>query len=196
MKLTCYGLTRDQKIATKKKFSKWNTTFISGMVSKTNLPPRDTEILSIHANSVITNHVISQLPKLKLVVTRTTGYDHIDIGACKRENIKIVNCAGLNAESVAEFTFGLLLSLVRGITIGAEDGRSLDFSRPFLDGSELNGKTIGIIGTGAIGSKVAVFAKAFGMSVVGFDSHKNQKLVKQTGLKYMSLKQLWVGLMY
>lgn len=191
MNLVTYGLSPSQQKLIKEKFSKWPVKNMRGILSLDNLPPKSCEILSIHTDSVISNQILKELPKLKFIVTRTTGYDHIDLSACKRAKINVANCGGLNSVSVAEFTFGLILSSIRNLPKAFEKGRTLSFDSSDLVGTELQGKTLGIVGTGSIGAHVGRIAKGFGMKLVGFDVQKNQELIKKTHIQYLNLKQVF-----
>lgn len=192
MKIVNYGLNKDQQQKIKQSFPKAVVKNLAGRLTLRNLPPKDAEIITIHTDSSITSEILVQLPNLKLIVTRTVGLDHIDLAACKRHKVQVVNCPGLNATSVAEFTMALMLSLARNMVAASSAGRKFDFGGDFrLFGSELSGKTLGIVGTGAIGEKVAVIAKGFGMKLTAFDVKKNTKLIKATGIKYSNLKNLF-----
>ncbi len=191
-KIAFYNVTVKEREQIKKIPHKFGADYFSEKVTITNLPNKNTEILSVHANSKITAEMIKKLPNLKLIVTRTAGFDHIDLKAATAAKIKVANCAGLNADSVAEFVFGLILNQYRHFPKAFAIGKRLDFhgQESKLFGHELRGKTIGIIGTGAIGSYVARIAKGFGMNLIGFDAFKNKDLAKETGLKYVTLPQL------
>lgn len=191
MYLVNYGLKKSQATLIKKQFKKWSVKNMSGSLSLTNLPPKDCQILTIHTDSVVTGDIVKKLPNLKLIIARTAGYDHIDLSACKRFGVQVVNCPGLNAVSVAEFTVTLMLGMYRKLVAGAKAGLVMDFNDPELTGMELAGKTLGVVGTGAIGARVAQIAKGFGMEIVGHDHHKNKDLIKHTNIKYMSLKQVF-----
>ena len=190
MQTTFFGLSKAQKIWLKANFAGLKVRFQTGSLSIDNLPPQGTEIISIHSDSPVTQEILKRLPKLKLIVTRTAGVDHIDLAACHRLNVAVANNAGLNSIAVAEFTFGMLLTYQRHINKGLTVGRQLKFNDESLIGTELFGKTIGIVGTGAIGSHVARIAKGFGMEILGYDTKKNLSNAQRLGMKYLGLKQL------
>ncbi len=186
-----YSVTDTEKNQLKYVSSKVKADFYHQKLTLKNLPPSATEILAIHVDCPITEDILKKLPNLKLIVTRTAGFDHIDLKAAAKAGVKVINCAGLNAISVAEFVFGLILNWYRDFPKALEDGRKLHFQNGAVFGHELNGKTLGIVGTGSIGSSVARIARGFGMNLIGFDSYKNKDLAKETGLKYaVSLEQL------
>lgn len=112
-------------------------------------------------------------PNLKLVGTPSAGLDHIDVTAATKRRIAVVYAPGGNADSVAEYTFGLILAMSRKIPMADAQLRGgmthrVESYRPLM-GSQLKGKTIGIVGAGHIGSRVAMIARGLGMNVVLFD---------------------------
>ncbi|PIJ60720.1 hydroxyacid dehydrogenase [Mesotoga sp. H07.pep.5.3] len=136
------------------------------------------EILVVRSATKVTSEVIDAGKKLKLIARAGVGLDNVDFEAAKRHNIMVRNTPGANAISVAELTFGLLLSLVRHIprgTYGIKEGK---WEKTEMKGTEIFGKTIGLIGFGAIGREVAKRAIAFGMNVCAYDP-----FVKETEMK-------------
>lgn len=141
------------------------------------------EVISIFINSQLRKETLDKFTNLKLVLTRSTGFDHIDIDECKRRGIKLCNVPDYGDNTVAEFTFFLILSLLRGINL------TRSVSANTAPGDELEGKTIGIVGVGRIGTKVAEIANAFGMKIL-YNSHKNNQLVDSIGGSKVELKEL------
>ncbi len=142
----------------------------------------------IIANSPLPARVIRSAPNLKMISVAFTGVDHVDIGACSERGIVVCNARGYSTHSVAELTFGLIFSVLRKITAcdaAAREGRTGEG----LVGFELYGKTVGIVGTGAIGLRVAELAKAFGCRLLGY-SRTRRKEALEMGLKYVSLEEL------
>lgn len=145
----------------------------------------------IFINSKITKAVVEQLPKLKIVTTRSTGFDHIDSKACQARSIKVCSVPDYGIYTVAEFTFTLLLALVRNVKSILTDNTSYQkVASTVFVGRELFGKTIGIIGTGKIGLHVATLAKGFGMHILAYDVIKNEEKAKSIGFSYVSLDHL------
>ena len=115
--------------------------------------------------------VMEQCPELKYVCVAFTGVDHVDLDYCRERGITVSNCAGYSTVAVADLVFGLVIALARNIlpcdsrcrSGGVKDG---------LVGFELEGKTFGVIGAGAIGSRVARIANAFGCRVLAFTRRK------------------------
>ncbi|MBD1167060.1 3-phosphoglycerate dehydrogenase [Pelagibacterales bacterium SAG-MED09] len=110
--------------------------------------------------------IISKSNNLKFIIRAGSGLDNIDIKEAKKRNIKVFNLPNLNSQSVAEFSFGLLISASRNIVKANIELKNNLWNKPKLYGYELKNKTIGIIGLGAIGSRIAKIAKAFSMNVL------------------------------
>jgi len=106
----------------------------------------DAEIISTFISSNINKDIIDKLPDLKLIVTRSTGFDHIDVEYCKSKNIAVSNVPEYGSSTVAEHTFALLLNLTRKIPQAIEQIQRLNFDHSQLKGIDLCEKTIGIIG--------------------------------------------------
>lgn len=186
-----YDLTKSQQDWVQAKYPKLDIAFKSGLLTSRNLPNQKTEILSVHSNCKITASMLEKLPNLKLIATRTTGVDHIDLAACKKARVRVVNAAGKNAQSVSEFTIGLILTAARQIMVGAQRVEKGRFEDDGLVGTELLGKTIGVIGTGAIGGGVLRIAKGFGMKLIAHDECKNTELKKELKFQYVPLKEIF-----
>ncbi|MBM3261461.1 hydroxyacid dehydrogenase [Candidatus Kaiserbacteria bacterium] len=150
----------------------------------------DTEVLSVFVSSAVTKECIDALPHLRLIVARSTGVDHIDVSYAKSKGISVVNVAKYGAHTVAEFTFALLLNLSRRLYDAAvqvkEDG---NFNIASLNGFDLFGKTLGVIGTGAIGRNVVRIAQGFGMTVRMFDTFPDLSIETESA-KYASIDEL------
>lgn len=148
------------------------------------------EILSIFIYSEITPELLTKMPQLKMIVTRSTGFDHIDLEACKARGIVVTNVPEYGTQTVAEHTFALLLALSRKIIESVERTRRSDFSLDELRGFDLYHKTIGVIGAGNIGQAVIKIAKGFGMDVLVFSRSHNVELAKKLGFMYVDLNHL------
>ncbi len=149
----------------------------------------DVDVLSIFIYSQITKQILDMLPRLKLIITRSTGYDHIDMAECKRRGIHVCNVPAYGAETVAEFTFALMLALSRKVAHAVERTKHDDFTIERLMGFDLKGKTLGVLGTGAIGVRVAEIGCAFGMNVIAYDIKKKWSEAKRIGFSYVSLNE-------
>ena len=148
------------------------------------------EILSTFLRSRLDASVLGQMPNLKLIATRSTGYDHIDLKACAASGIKICNVPAYGDPTVAEFTFALLLALSRKITSAGERARHGDFSRSGLRGFDLAGKVLGVVGVGRIGQRVIQIARGFGMTVLCHDAVESPDLSARLGFSFVKLEAL------
>jgi D-3-phosphoglycerate dehydrogenase len=128
---------------------------------------RDAEIIVV-SNLPLNREVLSNAPALKMISVAFAGVDHIDMEYCRANNILVSNAADYSTHSVAELTFGMILSVYRKIIWGDQQTRNLEGRQHFL-GTELFGKTLGIIGLGKIGQQVAKIGLAFGLSVIAYN---------------------------
>ena len=151
----------------------------------------EAEALSNFIGFPITAELLVKFPALKLVATRSTGYDHIDLKACQQRGILVSNVPTYGENTVAEFAFALLLGLSRKIYPAVKRVREQGlFSTAALQGFDLQNKTLGVVGTGHIGTYVVKIARGFGMKVIAFDPHPNQALASEYGFTYASLEDL------
>ena len=151
---------------------------------------KDAQVISGFVDSQISKEMLAKLPNLKMIATRSTGFDHIDMQACKEKNIIVCNVPFYGENTVAEHTFALILDLSRKIHESIEQVKKEGFSIGGLMGFDLMGKTLGIVGTGHIGMHVARIAKGFEMNVVAFDAKPDKKLAKKLGFAYVTLEDL------
>lgn len=150
----------------------------------------DTEILSTFIYSPLSAGMLSQLPNLKLIATRSTGFDHIDLSYCKSKGITVCNVPTYGVNTIAEHTFALILSLSHKIIPSVEQTRKGDFSLDNLRGFELSGKTLGVIGFGHIGRRVVELAKAFQMKVLVNTRHPDENIAQQLDMKFIDFPTL------
>lgn len=145
---------------------------------------RGADIIAI-GNLPFPREVLEKCENVKMLAVAFTGLDHVDLKYCEERGIKVQNCAGYATTAVAELTFGLLLDLCRNIgkcDTAARNGGT----KAGLIGFELEGRTMGIVGTGAIGARVAKIAAAFGMDVIAYSRTPG----KVAGIRYVSLEEL------
>ncbi len=176
----------------KERLAGFELFFNKEKLNKDNLPQqKDFDIISVFVGSEIKKEVIDALPNLKLIATRSTGFDHIDAVYAKEKGIKTAYIPGYGDNTVAEFAFALILGLSRKIFEAYDrikEKGQFDFEG--LRGFDLNGKIIGIVGTGRIGRFMVKIAKGFGMNVLAFDAYPNQKMAEELGFKYVPLDEL------
>lgn len=133
-------------------------------------------------DDAITRAVLQKsLPRLKVVAKYGIGVDKIDVPAATELGLPVTFCPGVNHTTVAEHTFGLLLAVYRQIVAECNHVRRGEWKR--LTGHELLGKTIGIAGLGRIGKEVATRARAFGMTVLGYDLYWDENFARQHGVE-------------
>lgn len=128
---------------------------------------------------------------LELIGRAGTGVDNIDMEAAAKKGIKVMNTPGCNTISAAEHTLSLLLSMCRQIPQANSSLRNGMWDRKSFSGTELFGKTFGIIGLGKIGREVAIRVKSFGMNLIGFDPIISQESVSELGIKLLSLEEIY-----
>jgi D-lactate dehydrogenase len=149
------------------------------------IPVPDATIISPFVTSQITADIIAAMPSLKLIACRSTGYDNVDIQAAKKRGISVCNVPSYGENTVAEYAFGLILALARKIPQAIEQLKAGNTSHTDLQGIDLMGKTLGILGAGRIGCHMAQIGRGFGMNVVAFDKFTNPKLAEQYGFIYL-----------
>jgi len=134
----------------------------------------------------IDSEIMRQLDELKLIAVSFTGYDHIDIGYAERNDIAVVNVPEYATTSVAELVFGFAINHLRYLRIGDESIRGKrEIVRERIKGNELKGKTLGVIGTGNIGGKVAKLGNLFGMDVLAYSRSENSDITDFVDYKNM-----------
>ena len=139
----------------------------------------------------VTPELLARCPQLLVVSSNGAGYDTVDVPACTKSGVLVVNQAGGNAQSVAEHAIGLMLDVTRRIS---ENDRLLrserGFSREDIMGYEMSGKTLGIVGIGHIGSRVAKLARAFDMTVLAVDPYLTDEEIGRRGAAAVTKDQL------
>ncbi|MDO8574619.1 MAG: hydroxyacid dehydrogenase [bacterium] len=152
---------------------------------------KDAEIISVFVDSEVNKEVIHAFPKLKLIAARSTGYDHIDLKEAAKRKISVTYVPDYGENTVAEFTFALILALSRKILKAHEQIRKTgSFSQENLQGFDLKGRTIGVVGAGRIGKNTIRIANGFGMNVIAYDVYPEKKLEKLMHFKFVPFKEL------
>ncbi len=146
--------------------------------------------IGIFIQSKISQEVLAHLPMVKIIATMSTGFDHIDLDACKARNITVCNVPSYGDNTVAEYAFGLILALARKFKSTFDRIERGFFSRTGLIGIDIKGKTLGLIGTGRIGSHMASFGWAFGMKVIAYDVRSDVALKEKYGVQFISLEEV------
>ena len=133
---------------------------------------KDADIIAV-SNLPLNAEVICGCEKLKMLSVAFTGVDHIALDACREKGVIVSNCAGYSTAAVADLVFGMIIDLYRNV-IACDDVVRKGGTKDGLIGYELEGKTFGVIGTGAIGMRVAKIADAFGCKVLGFNRSRKE----------------------
>jgi D-lactate dehydrogenase len=191
-KIVFFEVSTQEKQYVKKKFPKeYELVFIKDKLTDKNAHLiEDADCVSVFIYSEITEAVIAKAQKLKLIATRSTGFNHINLPAAQKKNISVCNVPYYGENTVAEHTFALILALSRNIHKAYVRTIQGNFSLEGLRGFDLKGKTLGIIGAGSIGIHVVKMAKGFGMKVVAFDAKKNHLVEEILDYSYTSLDKL------
>jgi D-3-phosphoglycerate dehydrogenase len=148
---------------------------------------RDELPVSYHASA----ELLARCPHLLCVSSGGAGYDTVDVEACTRAGVLVLNQAGANAQSVAEATLGLIIDITHRLSLSDRRlRRERGFSREDLMGEEISGKTLGLIGIGHVGRTVARLAAAFGMTVIACDPLVDQEEIRRRGAEPVDLDAL------
>ncbi len=151
---------------------------------------RDADIVSAFIYSRLDRQVLSRFKQLKLVATRSTGYDHVDLDYCGSRDILVANVPSYGENTVAEHVFALLLAVSHRIVEAVDRTRRGDFSPLGLQGFDVQGKTLGIVGTGHIGRHAARIGIGFGMKVLAYDVKPDETRAREIGFEYVELNEL------
>lgn len=127
------------------------------------------DIVSIFVYSKLDKKILDLLPNLKMIATRSTGTDHIDVEECQKRKIEVMNVPTYGVNTVAEYAMALLLAVAKKIVPAHQSVEEGEFSPEGLTGIDIFGKTLGVVGVGKIGKKVIKIAKGLGMKVIAVD---------------------------
>lgn len=151
---------------------------------------KDADIISVFTTSRVNKTVLEQFKNLKLIALRSVGFNHIDIDYCKEHNIAVVNSPNYGNITVAEFALALLLDVCRRLTISYTEYKAGNICPENLIGTELHGKTIGIVGLGAIGSAFAAIAHGLNMKILAYDIVQKEELKQKYDVQYVDFEIL------
>lgn len=148
------------------------------------------EVISTFIYSDLSAPVLSRLTRLRLIATRSTGFDHIDMAGCAARGVRVANVPHYGENTVAEHVFALLLAISHRIPEAVGRTRQGDFSQQGLQGFDLCGRTLGVIGTGNIGRRTIRIARGFEMRVVACDPYPDAEAAARLGYDYVPLPEL------
>lgn len=163
---------------------------ISAQPTPTEAELADVEGLIIRSRTKIDRALLEKATKLKVVITATSGFDHIDLDATRERGLIVMHTPDANAASAAELTWALVLACARRIPDAHRAVKNGDWRREALTGIQLAGRTYGVCGLGRIGTRVARIAHAFGMKVIGFDPYKDDSFFEDEKIGRVSLEEL------
>ncbi len=149
------------------------------------------EALIVRGRTRVTAELLAAATRLKVVGRAGVGVDNIDLEAARKARVTVVNSPNSTTLAVAELTFGLLLAVARELPRADAAMKNGQWLKKELEGVELNGKTLGIIGFGRIGAELGRRAAAFGMSVVAYDPFISEDEIKARGAEPVSLQDLY-----
>ena len=196
MKIVFFGLEKSEQSVFLNSFPGAEVSFAEEKLDENNAEKaKDADIVSIFVDSTMNKTVLDAMPALKFIASRSTGVNHIDCGYAESKGIKISSVPAYGSHTVAEFTFGLITNLSRNI-IKANDyiRESPDFKYfSGMEGFDLAGKTLGIIGTGKIGKNVLKIAQGFAMNVIAYDLYPDLAFAKENNFEYKSFNEVVSG---
>jgi len=150
----------------------------------------DADALVVRSAVQVDDQLMSQAPKLRVVGRAGVGVDNIDADAATRRGIVVMNTPGANAVAVAELTIGLMLALARKVPAANASMHAGKWEKKNLQGAELRGKTLGILGLGRIGVEVAKRARGFGLELIGSDPFVSAAVARENGIRLVTLDEL------
>ena len=174
-------------IALLQKRPEFNVVVLDKRLSEAELLPlvKDVEAMVVRSETKITKKVIEAAPKLKVVGRAGVGVDNVDVEAATQRGIVVMNTPGGNTISTAELTFSMMMALARKIPQASASMKAGEWNRKAFSGTEVNGKTLAILGMGRIGTEVAKRAVAFGMEVLAYDPYLATARAKQLQVELM-----------
>jgi D-lactate dehydrogenase len=192
MKIAFFETSADDEVYLKNSLGQEHELFFTKetLCSATLYLARECECISVFIYSSVNEDILKQLPTLRFITTRSTGFDHIDMIACEKRGISVANVPHYGENTVAEHTFALILALSRNVHKSYTRGLKGDFSIEGLIGFDLKDKTLGVIGTGRIGLHVIRIAKGFGMHVIAHDTSHDIFLSEILHFNYAPLSEV------
>ncbi len=189
LKVAFYGIWPEMKEDIRSRMKGFSYSIAGEKVTENNLK-KDADILVVFVESPVSREIINKMPKLKMIATMSTGYDHIDINSAKTRNIPVCTVPSYGENTVAEHALALMLGLSRKLFESVKRVKEGRYDYHGLRGMDLKDKTIGVVGTGRIGMRLIKMAKGLEMNVLGYDPYPNKASAKEMGFNYVSLERL------
>jgi D-3-phosphoglycerate dehydrogenase len=153
----------------------------------------DADALVVRSAVQVDDALMEKAPKLRVIGRAGVGVDNIDAEAATRRGIVVMNTPGANAVAVAELTIGLMLALARKLPAANASMHAGKWDKKNLQGAELRGKTLGILGLGRIGLEVARRARGFGLEIIGSDPFVSAAVARENGIRLVTIDELIAG---
>lgn len=147
--------------------------------------------LLIRSKTQITKELFEKARNLQVIVTMTSGFDHIDLVAAQKWGVTVMHTPWAHRESAAQLTWSLVMAIATQIVPAQTQVLSQKWSRELLKGFELFGRTYGVVGLGRIGTRVAEIAKSFGMRVVAFDPYQDAETFQKRNIERLGLEEVF-----
>ena len=186
----------ERKFFAENKFENYDIKFFDFSLNpKTveQIPEQDRDytcILCIGENSFLTDFVINKFKNLRMISVRSAGFDNVNKQVCIQRNINVLTVPNFSETAVAEYTFGLIINLLRKITCANISVRNNNYRNKTFTGRDMKGLTLGVVGTGSTGASVCRLAKAFEMKILAYDLREKTELKTKYNLEYTNLDYL------
>lgn len=191
MKAIFYEVKDWERLYLQQRLKDWSLHFETGTAeSPAAADGGDSDCLSVFIYSALNEKVLANFPSVRMIATRSTGYDHIDLKDCRRRAITVSNVPSYGENTVAEHTFALILMLSRKVHQSFNQVRAGHLERAMLTGFDLQGKTLGVVGAGRIGLHAIRIGRGFGMRVLTYDIRRDPFLADLLGFSYAPLDAL------
>ncbi|HZU43867.1 MAG TPA: hydroxyacid dehydrogenase, partial [Terriglobales bacterium] len=174
-----------------KKESRWTVVTAEQLDGKLATQLEDADALIVRSAVDVNAPLLEKAARLRVIGRAGVGVDNIDLEAATRKGVAVMNTPGANAVAVAEHTLALMLAMARHVCRANELMHSGRWEKKSLQGSELRGKTLGVVGLGRIGMEVARRARAFGMTIVAHDPFISPTIAREQGIRMEGLEELY-----
>ncbi len=193
MKILFFELEEWQKARCNSMLENHELVFFDEPVTAENiLTNADAEAIGVFVYSKLTSEILEKMQNLKLIVTLSTGFDHIDLDYCNEHGITVCNVPTYGEKTVAEHTFALILAITKKLyqSIRRTKSHHIFATDDTLRTIDLNNKRLGLVGCGNIGKNVARIARGFEMDVLVYDIYPNEELARNIGFRYASFDEI------
>ena len=192
MKAVFFGVKDDERKYLEERLRGWTLEFAKAGATPIEAAAQhaEAECLSVFIEPPLDARTLSAYPRAKLIVTRSTGFDHIDLSCCRQRGIAVSNVPSYGENTVAEHTFALILMLSRKVHQSYAQVRAGHIERAVLTGVDLQAKTLGVVGAGHIGLHAIRIGRGFGMRVIAYDVRQDPFLADLLGFAYVPLEAL------